>query len=142
MVRTQALFGGAVTNVRKDFMMTAHRYNSVEWFEVATDKPDEAKRFYGELFGWTYEGHGQYSEVTTPGSERVAGGIFDSAGEFPGYAIFYVTVEDVPATLAKAETLGAKTVVPPTTTPDGLTFAQLRDSTGNHFGVFSPPREA
>ena len=122
--------------------MKAQRYNSVEWFEVATDKPDEAKRFYGELFGWAYGGSGRYSEVTTPGSGGVTGGIFDSAGEFPSYAIFYVTVEDVAATLAKAETLGAKVMVPPTTAADGLVFAQLRDSTGNHFGVFSPPLEA
>lgn len=122
--------------------MNAKRYNTVEWFEVATDRPDDAKRFYGELFGWTYEGAGRYSEVTTPGAPGPSGGVFDSQGEFPGYAIFYVTVEDVPATLAKAEALGGKTLVPPTTAPDGLVFAQLRDATGNHFGVFSPPQEA
>jgi predicted enzyme related to lactoylglutathione lyase len=122
-------------------MMQAKRYNTVEWFEVATDKPEEAKRFYGELFGWTYAGD-RYSEVTTPGSSGPTGGVFDTQGELPGYAIFYVTVEDVPATLAKAESLGAKTLMPPTTTPDGLVFAQLQDSTGNHFGVFSPPLEA
>lgn len=116
------------------------RYNAVEWFEVATDKPEEAKRFYGELFGWRYAGDDRYTEVTTPGG--ATGGIFDSRGEFPGYAIFYVTVEDVAATLAKAESLGAKTLVPPTTTPDGLVFAQLQDSTGNHVGIFTPPAEA
>lgn len=119
--------------------MDAKRYNAVEWFEVATDKPEDAKRFYGELFGWTYEGDGRYSEVTTPGASGRSGGIFDSQGEFPNYAIFYVTVEDVASTLAKAESLGAKTLMPPTTTPDGLVFAQLQDSTGNHFGIFSSP---
>jgi predicted enzyme related to lactoylglutathione lyase len=123
-------------------MMNAHRPNAVEWFEVATDKPEDARKFYGELFGWTFAGEGQYSEVTTPGSEHASGGIFDSAGAFPSYAIFYVTVEDVAATLAKAESLGAKTLVPPTTAQDGLVFAQLQDSTGNHFGIFTPPLEA
>jgi uncharacterized protein len=122
--------------------MNAKRYNSVEWFEVATDRPEEVKQFYGELFGWTYRTGGDYSEVTTPGSEQPTGGVFDSHGRFPDYAIFYVTVEDVAATIAKAESLGAKTVVPPTTTPDGLVFAQLSDATGHHFGVFSPPLEA
>ncbi len=123
-------------------MMSAPRYNAVEWFELGTDKPEDAKRFYGELFGWTYASDGRYSEVTLPGAHRPEGGVFDSQGEFPNYAIFYVTVEDVPATLAKAESLGAKVLVPPTTGPDGLVFAQLQDSTGNHFGVFSPPVEA
>jgi len=117
--------------------------NAVEWFEVATDKPEEAKKFYGELFGWKYtSGGGPYTEITTPGSAHVTGGIFDSQGAFPGYAIFYVTVEDVPATLAKAESLGAKTLMPATTSPGGLVFAQLQDSTGNHFGIFCPPRES
>jgi uncharacterized protein len=121
-------------------MMSANQYNSVGWFEVATDKPEEARRFYGELFGWTFGSGEEYSEVTTPGADHPSGGISDSAGKFPDYAIFYVTVEDVAATLAKAESLGAKPVVPPTTTPDGLVFAQLRDATGNHFGIFSPPQ--
>ena len=117
-------------------------YNTVEWFEIGTDRPEEAKKFYGELFGWTYKGADRYSEVTTPGATGPSGGVFDSQGDFPSYAIFYVTVEDVPATLAKAEALGGKTLVPPTTTPDGLVFGQLRDVTGNHFGVFSPPTQA
>jgi predicted enzyme related to lactoylglutathione lyase len=118
------------------------RYNTVEWFEVATDRPDEAKEFYGELFGWTFSGGPAYTEVTTPGIDKPTGGIFNSEGRFPNYAIFYVTVEDVAATLARAESLGAKQVMPPTTTDGGLTFAQLRDTAGNHFGIFSPPPEA
>ena len=43
-------------------------YNTVEWFEIGTDRPEEAKKFYGELFGWTYKGADRYSEVTTPGA--------------------------------------------------------------------------
>ncbi|MFB9835536.1 VOC family protein [Actinoallomurus acaciae] len=119
--------------------MSARHYNAVEWFEVATDRPEEARRFYGELFGWAFAGDGPYQEITTPGADHVSGGLFNSEGRFPGYAIFYVTVEDVAATLAKAESLGAKTIVPTTTTPDGLVFAQLRDATGNLFGIFTPP---
>jgi predicted enzyme related to lactoylglutathione lyase len=30
-------------------------------------------------------------------------------------------------------------LVPRTSTPNGLTFADLQDSAGNHFGVFTPP---
>jgi predicted enzyme related to lactoylglutathione lyase len=127
---------------RKGPVMSAYRYNAVEWFEVATDKPEEARKFYGDLFGWTFSGGPTYSEITTPGAAKSNGGIFDSEGRFPNYAIFYVTVEDVAATLAKAESLGAKQVVPPTTMDGGLVFAQLQDTAGNHFGIFSPPLEA
>src|SRR5262245_1224541 len=103
--------------------MDAKHYNAVEWVEFGTDKPEEAKRFYGELFGWTYSSGGQYSEVTTPGAPHTTGGIFNTGGKFPSYTVFYVTVEDVPATIAKAEALGAKTLMPPQTTADGLVFA-------------------
>ena len=125
-------------------IMSERQLNHVGWFEVATDKPEEAKAFYGELFGWQFEadkgGGLPYSMITTPGAERPTGGLFDSRGEFPGYAIFYVGVEDVAATLAKAESLGGKTVLGPITTDDGLVFAQLRDAHGHHFGIFLPPQ--
>ena len=61
-----------------------------------------------------------------PGAERPTGGLFDSRGEFPGYAIFYVGVEDVAATLAKAESLGGKTVLGPITTPTARLRAAAR----------------
>jgi predicted enzyme related to lactoylglutathione lyase len=122
--------------------MSTYQYNSVAWFEVGTDQPEDAKRFYGELFDWSFSGadggETQYYEATAPGADRPSGGVFDSKGRFPGYAVFYVVVEDVAATVAKAETLGGKVVLPPTTTPDGLVFAQLHDATGNRFGVFTP----
>jgi predicted enzyme related to lactoylglutathione lyase len=49
-----------------------------------------------------------------------------------------VVVEDVAAAVAKAERLSGKVLVPATTRPDGLVFADLLDPSGNHFGVFSP----
>jgi uncharacterized protein len=119
--------------------MGAPQYNAVGWFELGTDRPEETRRFYGDLFGWTFGGDGPYHEVTTPGADHPTGGVFDSQGKFPDYAIFYVTVEDVAAAVKKAEALGAKTIVPPTTTDGSLVFAQLRDVTGNLFGIFSPP---
>jgi hypothetical protein len=30
-------------------------------------------------------------------------------------------------------------LVPPTTSKNGLVFADLHDPVGNHFGVFTPP---
>jgi hypothetical protein len=123
--------------------MSEYQYNSVDWFEIATDKPEEARSFYGELFGWTFgadkDSGRPYREITASGAGRPSGGLFDSGGRFPNYAIFYVVVQDVAATLAKAESLGAKTLVPPTTTDHGLVFAQLQDSSGSHFGIFTPP---
>ena len=123
--------------------MSEPAYNSVAWFEIGTDDPDAAQRFYGELFGWTFDKDEDdaamdYRMVTTPGGERASGGVMGTGGKFPNYATFYVVVEDVAATVAKAERLGAKALVPPTTTPAGLVFAQLHDPAGNQIGVFTP----
>lgn len=117
-------------------------YNTVNWFQIGTDRPQEAERFYGDLFGWTFGADGSagrpYQTIAT-GDGRPAGGLSDTGGKEPNHAIFYVVVRDVAATLAKAESLGAKTVVPATTTDGGLVFAHLSDTAGNRFGIFTPP---
>ena len=74
-----------------------------------------------------------------PGADAPSGGIFDTGGEFPDHAIFMVVVQDVAAVCAQVERLGGKVLVPPTTSKDGLVFADLHDPAGNHFGVFTPP---
>lgn len=123
--------------------MTTTAYNTVAWFQVASDKPDEAKRFFRELFGWRFvsdpEENGRYDLVGYPESDGFAGGIFHTLGESPNHAIFAVVVEDVQATVAKAEELGGKVVTAPATSSSGLVAAELLDSSGNLFGVFSPP---
>lgn len=67
------------------------------------------------------------------------GGIFDHAGKFADYAVFYVLVADVPATVERAKGLGGEVVTEPVTDASGITFARLQDNTGHHFGVFSAP---
>jgi uncharacterized protein len=123
--------------------MTAPAYNSVAWFQVGTDEPQAAKRFYGDLFGWTFEQDagfdGGYELVTAPGAERPSGGVFHTEGKVPNHATFSVIVADVAATVAAAERGGGKVLMPATTTRNGLVFAELLDPAGNHFGIFSPP---
>lgn len=120
--------------------MTA--FNGIGWFEIGTDRPEAAERFYGDVFGWTFgddsSGAG-YRMVTTPGADRPGGGIFPTGGTTPNYAVFYVVVEDAAATCAQAERAGGKVLAGPQRAPSGLTFAHLLDPSGNHFGVFTPP---
>ena len=73
--------------------------------------------------------------ISYPGAGTPSGGIFDTGGEFPNHAIFMVAVQDVAAVCAQVERLGGKVLVPPTTSKDGLVFADLHDPAGNHFGV-------
>ncbi|MEV6269443.1 hypothetical protein AB0L64_19890 [Kribbella sp. NPDC051936] len=38
--------------------MTHPTAGSFAWFEVATDDPDSAQKFYGSLFDWTFDADG------------------------------------------------------------------------------------
>lgn len=118
--------------------MSTPAYNSVAWFQIGTDDVDTAKRFYGSLFDWSFAADTGYELVTTPGAGQPSGGITDTEGQFPNHAVFMVVVEDVAASCARAEELGGKILVPPTTTPNGLVFAHLNDPAGNHIGIFTP----
>ena len=117
---------------------------SVGWFEFGTDQPDKIKEFYGELFDWEFELNTDlpgvnYHEITTAPGQPSSGGVFESGGRFPDYAVFYILVPDVAATMAKAKNLGAEVTMEPVTDAAGITFGRLRDTADNHFGVFSPP---
>ncbi len=117
--------------------------NTVSWFEIGTDEPARAERFYGEVFGWTFaddeDAAMPYRLVTTPAADKPSGGVFDTGGRTPNYATFVVTVQDVEKTCAVATAAGGSVLVPPQRGDGGLVFAHLRDPSGNHFGVFSPP---
>ncbi|MGK5742044.1 VOC family protein [Micromonospora sp. URMC 103] len=119
--------------------------NGVTWFEIGTERPDEAQRFYGDLFGWgfTEEGTGDASYRTTAaGDDGIGGAIRGTGGVGPNYAIFYVQVTDVAETCRRAEAAGGKVLVPVKRNDNGLTFAHLLDPAGNHVGVFAPPPAA
>ncbi|WBB67132.1 VOC family protein [Micromonospora sp. WMMD812] len=116
--------------------------NAVTWFEIGTERPDEAQRFYGDLFGWTFseEGAGEAYRTTEGGAGAgIGGAIRGTGGTGPNYAIFYVQVADVAETCRRAEAAGGKVLVPAKTNDNGLSFAHLLDPAGNHVGVFTPP---
>ncbi|WP_319463333.1 VOC family protein [Micromonospora sp. RTP1Z1] len=118
----------------------------ITWFEIGSDRPEEAEKFYAELFGWNFEEQGgpgaSYRQTTAGGERGIGGAIRATGGQSPNYAIFYAEVADVAETCRRAEAAGGKVLVPVKTTPSGLTFAHLLDPSGNLLGVFTPPATA
>jgi uncharacterized protein len=112
--------------------------NTVTWFEIGTPDVDAAKAFYGPLFGWSFAPDGPYTLITAPGAAGPSGGIFDTGGNIPPYAVFVVQAADVAATAAQAEQLGGKVVVAPNKLDDGMVVAYLTDPNGSMFALFSP----
>ena len=116
----------------------------VGWFEIGTDDPETARRFYGGAFGWTFAQEQSYSIIATGQGHPLSGGIQDTTapladGHPSSYAVPCVQVEDVGATCAKVEDLGGKVLVPATPIPSGLVYGFVTDPAGNKIGVFTPP---
>ena len=103
---------------------------------------DAAQAFYGPLFGWSFTPDGTYTLITAPGASGPSGGIFNTGGNIPPYAVFVVRVADVAATASRAEELGGKVVVAPMTLEDGMVVAYLTDPNGSMFALFSPRPES
>jgi predicted enzyme related to lactoylglutathione lyase len=133
----------------EETIMTAPVYGNVAWFEIATDDPDGAQRFYGEVFGWqaaadehSSEAGMDYRLITTPGGSTPVGGILGTDGAAPAHAVFSIAVRDVAEVCASVERLGGEIVVQHAASDNGPANAYLRDPAGNLFGVFSPPAAA
>jgi predicted enzyme related to lactoylglutathione lyase len=111
--------------------------NPVVYFEIGCRDLAATGNFYAELFGWSISPAGPASVVSTASEKGIAGHITSLGHEPHQYTIFYVEVEDIAAALAKAESLGGKTIVGPIPIPTG-TFAWFSDPGGNTIGLIQP----
>jgi predicted enzyme related to lactoylglutathione lyase len=122
-------------------------HGDFSWTELMTRDVEAAKKFYGELLGWTMEdmsmGEGTYTVLKAGGAS--VGGIMTMPAQVPSHVpahwAAYVTVDDVDAVAKKAEELGAKTIVPPTDIPGVGRFYTFRDPEGTVLSVISYSRE-
>ena len=106
-------------------------------FEIRSQDPDATRSFFADLFGWTYPEGGMpgYTYVDTGVPDAIPGGIGPLQGG-SDTVLFFVGVEDVAATLGRAEELGGKIVQPATSVP-GVTFGVLADAQGHLVGLAS-----
>lgn len=110
--------------------------------EFSASDPAKAARFYGDLFGWEIHHMAEY-DYWTFDNEPNHGGGFNTVGTNPsgfetkpGDVIAYVDVEDLDASLTKAEELGAQVIQKRVDMPGMGAFAILRDPQSNLFGMW------
>jgi uncharacterized protein len=115
------------------------------WCELITTDVEAAKKFYAGLLGWELEEvkmEGMSYNVIKAGGQEI-GGIMaippQAAGAPPSWGT-YVTVEDVDATVKKAEELGARMIVPLTDIPDVGRFCMFQDPQGATIAVITYTR--
>jgi hypothetical protein len=119
----------------------ANRHPSV-MFEILAHDQVQLLEFYQELFGWKYEfGTGNFAYVKFPSQpQSLMGGIGQGDPEVQGFEPgrnFYLLVDDLQATLDRAQELGGSTYVEPTVV-DGYHCAMMRDPQGNIIGLIEP----
>ncbi len=111
------------------------------FFEVLARDQAALSAFYRAVFGWSLEpGQSGFDYVTLPSPLAVRGGVGQAQpgqpGQDPG-TNFYVVVDDVDGALARAESAGGSVLLP-STSVDGYTFALFEDPEGNAVGVVLP----
>lgn len=109
--------------------------NPVTHFEIHGRDGKKTQDFYASLFGWSIDANNpmNYGMVSAQGDQGIGGGIAQAQVE--PLVTVYVEVEDLATTLAKAESLGGKTILPPSDVPGGPKLAQFADPDGNVIGL-------
>ena len=114
------------------------------WYELITTDVDAAKRFYGDIVGWTTTtfpspaGGTPYNILNY--GETGVGGLMtlpDGAPTGPGW-FAYFHVADVDAGVAQTEQAGGKTHMPATDLPGVGRIAMLADPQGVVFYLMTP----
>lgn len=115
------------------------------WYELLTDDPDAALRFYQPLLGWKARDSGQkdqdYRIVTGEGGD--VGGVMRMsteamAGMKPIGWYAYVNVADVDRTVADFVANGGQVTMPPFDVPMAGRIAMVADPQGAQLCLISP----
>lgn len=106
-------------------------------FEIGCKDSVKSTQFYKDLFDWEIQTHGPANMVAA-GTGGIGGHIHSLGHEPHNYITIYAQVDDLQASLDKAETLGGKTLVPPTPVPGMGHFAWLADPEGTIVGIWKP----
>jgi uncharacterized protein len=110
----------------------------VVWYEVIGKDSEALSKFYAELFGWKVDAAPQNYFMFTTEGEQPSGGIGVDPTGGDGHVTFYAETDDLQASLGKAESLGGKTVMPPTEPMEGTTIALFADPEGHVVGLVKP----
>jgi uncharacterized protein len=106
--------------------------------EIRSQDPDATRRFFADLFGWKIASEGAFPGYTFIDT-GAQGGTFVAISprqSTEDEVLFFVAVEDVEETLARAEQLGGSIVQPAQHVP-GTSFGVFADAQGHKVGVAS-----
>ncbi|MFC9424742.1 VOC family protein [Streptomyces sp. NPDC056987] len=116
------------------------------WVDVSLPDLEAGKRFYGELFGWTFgraagAERGHYTEAFSDG-KRVAGLVAKRDGRMPTVWGVYFATADAVALSRRIREAGGQLVREPVAVGRSGVMAQAADPAGAVFGLWQAGDEA
>ncbi len=124
-------------------------------FEIHVDDMERAKKFYGEVFGWTFEdwtayaGSPYFGTVSGKEGERgIEGALMQrigpkrAVGQSVNAFVCTLGVEDYDATEAKILQMGGKLAMPKTALTGMAWQGYYIDTEGNLLGIHQPDETA
>lgn len=114
-------------------------------FEIPVEDPERARDFYAGVFGWEFEGWGEFPYwLASTGSDDEPGidGALAGRSDVHAAPVVVVAVPSVDDALQRAEAGGAQTVTAKQTIPGIGYSGYLRDPEGNVVGVFEADESA
>ncbi|MEF2280164.1 VOC family protein [Deinococcus sp. YIM 134068] len=124
-------------------VQTHHPAGTPSWFDLTSGKPEEARRFYSRLFGWSFEDqgpeYGHYHWVCKSG--HVVAGFMPKSpemGEMPSTWTVYYGSDDARADAERIRELGGQVMVEPMDVHGLGHMLVASDPTGAVFGLWQP----
>lgn len=121
--------------------------DTVVHFEIPADDLEQAKRFYGEVFGWQSQDFapGEYAmAVTTPTGEDmrptepggINGALMKRTEPDDTHPVIVLGVDSIDERLAQVERAGGAVVRPKAPVEEMGWYAYFRDPAGNVMGLW------
>lgn len=116
--------------------MAAFAQSAPCWVDVQLSDLEAGKRFYGELFGWTFRaGDGPRADALSDG-KLVAALAAKQDGRMPTAWGVYFSTDDIAATVARVRAAGGQVITDPVRAGDAGALAQCADPGGAVFGLW------
>jgi hypothetical protein len=115
-------------------MSNAANDRRIDYIEFPATDIEGTKRFYHEIFGWTFEDYGP--EYTSFVDGRLAGGFWTAPKVQAGGALIVIYASDLEGTEAKVKSAGGNIVKAIFPFPGGRRF-HFTDPNGNELAVWS-----
>jgi predicted enzyme related to lactoylglutathione lyase len=117
-------------------MKEAEMADRVIHFEILGRDQKTLQKFYGDLFGWTFNTDNPDGYGIAPGDEAgVSVGVGNARDGSGGHVTGYVAVKDIDAALASAERLGGRVIMPKMSPGPDSVIALVADPEGHVVGL-------